>query len=140
MRFVGRFLSSLGGAATLLVASNLRAEEPKWTLVAAGTPLVKLDFRHDGLYVEPSFLPGPGFGYIWGKGYFGVVAFPGIFLRRTTDVVLAPHLTAHAYFVSVGFGYELQFGTTNSSESKFREGFPFFSFGLTLPVQAWVQK
>lgn len=124
----------------MLESAKAYADNSKISVVAIGVPMMKVQVRSTGTYLQPTFVPGPGLGYIWDSGRLGIVAFPGIGVLDRQNIMLAPHLTFHAYFISVGLGYEFRFSNTNSQELKLSNANPIFIFGVTIPVQAWMQK
>src|SRR5262245_11759114 len=120
MRSRARLLAAAAAVTISGGTSSSRAEESNGvSYFAAGTPVAKIDFRSDGVYANPSFFPGPGFGYIAHGGYFGAVLFPTIAILGTNNMSFVPHVAFHAFFINVGVGWQFNFIPTNGGTAKF---------------------
>lgn len=109
--------------------------------VAMGSPVVKLQMTAKGVYLEPTFVAGPGAGYIWNDGKWGVIFYPGIGALDGRDFSIAPHVTFHAFIVSAGLGYEFRFARTNDNQStRWQAGYPILTLGLSVPFALFSEK
>ncbi|HRI69461.1 MAG TPA: hypothetical protein PK156_34760 [Polyangium sp.] len=116
------------------------SKDSKITIIAATLPVIKIQFRPNGTFLEPAFVPGAGLGYIWGGGRFGVVGFPLLGMLDRDTMMFAPHLSFHAYYLSIGAGYELRFSNRTNEGWKMNAAYPMLTFGVTLPVQQWLEQ
>ncbi|HRI68948.1 MAG TPA: hypothetical protein PK156_32180, partial [Polyangium sp.] len=103
---------------------------------------LKVNFRRTGVFAEPSFTPGPGVGYLWDRGRWGVIVFPGFGIYDRGNITLSPQIAFHAFVFSAGLGYEFRFVRTNAADQKtqLQAAYPILTLGLSLPIQAWWQE
>ncbi len=117
------------------VAQRLR-DVPQWfRLFTLSTLSVRAEFHPDRVEIDPTYVPDVGLGYSFEQSRWGVFAYPGLSLRDLDDITVAPHVGLHAYFFTVGAGFEWNWDE-GERDTELSDGVPFATVGLDVTMDS----